>query len=117
MRALVAVGYTFAAWLFAGFFIDAGYQLVAARPARVALHCGAVLVCFVPVFRLYFERGDRLPPAAAAVLAVAFIVLLDLLIVGPYFVHRYDFFLSFWDWQLPGALVAGSIYLSGRVQR
>jgi hypothetical protein len=117
MRALVVVGYTFAAWLFAGFCIDAAYRLVAARPARVAIHCAAVLCCFLPVFRLYFERADRLPPAAAAALAVAFIVVLDLVIVGPYFVHRYDFFLSFWDWQLPGALVAGSIYLSGRFKR
>lgn len=114
MRAVVAAGYTFAAWLFAGFCIDAGYRVVLARPGRVVVHCGAVLCCFIPVFRLYFERPDRLPPAATAALAIAFIVVLDIAIVGPYFAHRYDFFLSFWDWQLPGFLVASSIYLSGR---
>ncbi len=114
MRALIAVGYTFAAWLFAGFFIDAGYRVVLAESARVALHCGAVLLCFIPVFRLYFARPDRLAPGAAAALALSFIALLDVLLLGRFFARPYEFALSFWNWQLPALLVGASIYLTGR---
>jgi hypothetical protein len=111
---MIAVGYTFAAWLCAGFFIYAGFLFIKAPPGRVALHCSAVLACFIPVFRLYFSRAGSLSPAAAAGVAVLFIMLLDLILIGPYFPRRWDFFFNFWEWQLPAMLVASSIYLTGR---
>lgn len=114
MRPLIAVGYTFAAWLFAGFFVDAGSRVVLAPRARLALRCAALLLCFVPVFRLYFARPDRLGPGAAAAVGLGFIALLDLLLLGRFSPRPFSFALSFWDWQLPALLVVGSIYVTGR---
>ncbi len=115
-RLAVAIGYTFAAWVLAGMLIHAGYTELP-HGLKIAVHCGGVLVTFVPVFRLYFRRPMPLAPAATAALAVTFIALLDLYLIAPHFLHVYDVYLSFWDWQLPAVIVAGSIYGAGRTAR
>jgi hypothetical protein len=112
-RLAVAVGYTFAAWLLAAMLIYAGYAWLP-RPWAAIAHWGGIVVTFVPVFRLYFRGPLPLPPALAAGVAVGFIALLDLYLVAPYFLHSYDLFLSFWDWQGPALIVAASVYLAGR---
>lgn len=113
-QTLVLVGYALAAWLASGVLVWAGYRFLG-RAGQVAAHCGAVLVCFIPAFRLYFSRPDRLSPLAAASLTAGLIVFLDLAVVAPFVARRFDFFLSFWDWQLPAILLFGSIYLTGRL--
>lgn len=117
-RLSVALGYTFAAWVLAATIVYAGTS-AAPHALRTAVHCGGVVTAFIPVFRLYFRRPAPLSPGAAAGLAVGFIGLLDLYLIAPYFAHLYDVYLRFWEWQLPAALVAGSIYgtgLSARLQ-
>lgn len=115
-RLAVALGYTFAAWLLAGMVVFAG-TWAAPRSLNVAVHCAGVVAAFVPVFKIYYRRPVPLAPAAAAALAIGFIALLDLFLIAPYFIHKYDVYLSFWDWQLPAALVAASIYGTGRSAR
>lgn len=109
----VAVGYSFAAWLFAALVVYAAASRLT-KPWSVAAHCAGLLVTFGPVFTLYFRGPRPLPPLPAAGLAVGFVALLDVVLLSPHFMHVYDPFLSFWDWQLPAAFAAGSVYLAGR---
>lgn len=109
----MAVGYTFAAWLFAALLIyAAGARL--ARPWSVAARCFGLLVTFGPVFSLYFRGTRPLSPRAAALTAVGFIAVLDLALVAPHLPRPADLFLSFWDWPAPAALVAATVYLAGK---
>ena len=108
-----AAGYAFAAWLSAGLMVYAGHS-VRPRGLQVAFHCAAVATAFGGVFSLYFRGRERLPPAAAAGLAVGLAALLDGALLSPYFLHPLDVFLSFWDWQLPALLAAAAVYAAGR---
>jgi hypothetical protein len=109
----VAIGYTFAAWLFAALLIYATSARLQ-RPWSVAGRCAGLLVTFGPVFSLYFRGSRPLSPTAAAITAVALIALLDLRLVAPHLMRPGELFLSFWDWQLPALLVAATVYLAGR---
>ncbi len=115
-RLVAAVGYTFAAWAAAALIVYAGSRLQP-RPLLIAYRCAAVACAFSSVFSLYFRRGDRLPPAAAAAVALAFLVGLDTALLGPYFLHATDFMRSFWDWQLPAAIVAATVSGTGWLAR
>jgi hypothetical protein len=111
-RVAVAAGYAFSAWLCAGLLIYATAGAVAGQ-WRWAQRYGGLLMAFAPIYTLYF-RGDRpLKPVAAAAVALALIAALDLVLVAPHFGRPHHLFLSFWEWQLPAALVAGSICLAG----
>ena len=117
MRVIIAIGYTFSAWLACGFLVFAGYKQLTSRVGQVLVHCFGIVVCFAPVFRLYFRRPDPLGPAAAAATAFFFIVALDIFLVARFFTHGTEFFKSFWDWQLPALVLVTTIYLSGRLAR
>jgi hypothetical protein len=112
-RLTVALGYGFSAWLFAAFTVyAAGAPLP--HPWGCAAQCGALMLTFGPMFSLYFHGPVPLPPAAVAALAVGLIAVVDLAIMSPRFPRPLDPFLSFWNWQLPAAVTAGTVYAAGR---
>jgi hypothetical protein len=116
LRIGAVAGYSFAAWLFAALLI---YATAARLPApwSVPARCAGLLATFGPVFSLYFRRARPLAPAAAALVAVGFLALLDLALVARHLPHAYDLYLRFWDWQLPAACAAGAIYAAGTRER
>lgn len=113
LRVAVVMGYSFAAWLFAALLI---YATAARLPAPwgVPARCAGLLATFGPVFAMYFRRTRPIPPAAAALVAIGFLAALDLLLVARHLQHAYDLYLRFWDWQVPAACVAGSVYAAGK---
>ena len=113
MRVAAVAGYSFAAWLFAALLI---YATAARLPALwgVPVRCAGLLATFGPVFAMYFRRARPLSPAAAALVALGFLSLLDLVLVARHLRHAYDLYLRFWDWQVPAACVAGTIYAAGK---
>ena len=112
-RLAVALGYCFSAWFCAALTVyAAGAPLP--RPWSVAAQCLALPTCFGPLFSLYFRGPDPYAPAAAAALAVGLIFLVDLAVMSPHFPNPLDPFLSFWDWQLPAMVTAGTVYAAGR---
>ena len=112
--ALFALLYGFGAWLASGVFVWLGYKLPW-RTAQVAVHAGAVILCFYPALRAYFARPDAVGPTAAAGLIVAMIVALDITVVAPCFAGgSRAFFRSFWDWQLPAIVLIATIFLAAR---
>lgn len=112
-RVVVAAGYAFAAWVLAALLIYAGAAWVPRR-LTTAARLAALALTFAGVFRLYFRGAWPLPPAAASAVAVALIAALDLALIAPYFGGRRELLLSLWDWQAPAALVAATIYATGR---
>lgn len=110
-QVVVAAGYAFAAWLSAGLLAYAAASLLPPS-LGIAARCAGLAICFGSAFSLYFRKPYPLPALAAAGVALGLVTLLDAVLIAPYYLHAYELFLSFWDWQLPGALVAFSIVLA-----
>lgn len=116
LRVAAVLGYSFAAWLFAALLI---YATAARLPAPwgVPVRCAGLLATFGPVFSMYFRRTRPLSPAAAALVTIGFLSLLDLVLVARHLQHAYDLYLRFWDWQVPAACVAATVYAAGLRER